>query len=164
VSQSDEANRPVWPGRFACGFGLTGVALSLYVFMADAIHAVDKSETALRNLLPVSFNWPMFSAALLLLAVPIVDVCRGVWRRRRASQNKPCRSLITGRCCRRACLPLDWPGAIPRRCAFWISRLFGFHWRCWCGGRRACSLLPSGRRSICAAFWKQPGTRWLAFL
>ena len=87
VSQSDEANRPVWPGRFACGFGLSGVALSLYVFMADAIHAVDKSETALRNLLPVSFNWPVFSAALLLLAVPIVDVCRGVWRRRRAGSS-----------------------------------------------------------------------------
>ena len=87
VSQSDEANRPVWPGRFACGLGLTGVTLGLYVFMADAIHAKDKSETALRNLLPVSFNWPVFSVALLLLAVPIVDVCRGVWRRRRAGSS-----------------------------------------------------------------------------
>ena len=87
VSQFGEADHAVWPGGFACGSGLMGVAISLYVFMADAIHAVDKSETALRNLLPASFHWPMFSIALLLLAVPIVAVCREVRKRRRASYS-----------------------------------------------------------------------------
>ena len=82
VSQCDESDRPIWPGRFASGMGIAGVALGLYVFMADAIHTADKSETSLRNLLPVSFHWPLFLVALAWLVVPVLDVCRKIWKRR----------------------------------------------------------------------------------
>jgi len=32
--------------------------------------------------LPTQFNWPVFVVAWLLLAVPIVDLCRQQWDRR----------------------------------------------------------------------------------
>jgi hypothetical protein len=83
VSRFDAVNHPIWPGRFACGAGVVGIALSLYVFMADAIQSADKSAAALRNLLPVSFNWPLFSVALALLLFPLIDVGSAIWKRRR---------------------------------------------------------------------------------
>ncbi len=50
----------------------TGVAIALYVFMADAIRVAGGGVEALRNLLPTVFNWPLFCVALLFLAAPIV--------------------------------------------------------------------------------------------
>jgi hypothetical protein len=87
VSRFDGTNRPVWPGRIPCGAGVAGVLLSLYVFMADAIQSADKSATALRNLLPVSFNWPLFLVALALLLFPLIDVVTRVWKRRRVTTS-----------------------------------------------------------------------------
>ena len=37
VSQYDQSEQPLWPGRLAWGLNLSGVILALYVFMADAI-------------------------------------------------------------------------------------------------------------------------------
>lgn len=87
IVRFDEVDRPIWPRRYASGAGLIGIALSLYVFMADAIHSPDKSATALRNLLPVSFNWPLFSGALALLLIPLVDVGSNTWKRRRVTTS-----------------------------------------------------------------------------
>jgi len=85
VIRFDEVNRPIWPGRYSSGTGIIGIALSLYVFMADAIHSADKSATTLRNLLPVSFNWPLFLVALTLLVIPVIDVACEIWKRRRVA-------------------------------------------------------------------------------
>jgi hypothetical protein len=82
VTQFDEPNRPVWPVRLAWALNFGGVALALYVFMAGAIRVAGQGEQAIREVLPVSFNWPLFAAALALLAAPIVDVGRQIWRRR----------------------------------------------------------------------------------
>lgn len=67
---SRRSNGKLW------ALNLTGVALALYVFMADALRVVDGGERALREVLPVSFNWPLFLVALGLMAVPVASVLR----------------------------------------------------------------------------------------
>jgi L-cystine uptake protein TcyP (sodium:dicarboxylate symporter family) len=52
------------------------------VFVADTIRAAGGGAEAIRRVLPTQFNWPVFAVALLLLATPIVDLCRQQWGRR----------------------------------------------------------------------------------
>ena len=59
-----------------------GVALALYVFMADAIRVAGDGVEALRNLLPVYFNWPLFLVALALISAPVVKLATELWARR----------------------------------------------------------------------------------
>ena len=92
ISQFDEPERAVWPGRWAWGLNFAGVALALYVFIADAIRAVGGGVEAVRTVLPIWFNWPLFAVALALLAAPIVDLSRQIWNRhstRQLAQAKP---------------------------------------------------------------------------
>jgi hypothetical protein len=49
---------------------LAGIALALYVFMADAIGALRQGVDAARTVLPDTFNWPLFLIALALMSVP----------------------------------------------------------------------------------------------
>jgi hypothetical protein len=56
-----------------------GVAVALYLFMADSIRVASGGVDALRNVLPQSFNWPLFCVALLLMATPILQI---LWRLR----------------------------------------------------------------------------------
>jgi hypothetical protein len=78
----DRPERALWPGAWARGLSLVGVALALYVFMADSIRALGGGAEAVRQVLPTRFNWPVFVVAVLLLAAPIVDLCRQQWARR----------------------------------------------------------------------------------
>ena len=48
-----------------------GIALALYVFMADAIRSMPQGIEAVRSVLPTSFNWTLFCAALTLMAAPV---------------------------------------------------------------------------------------------
>ena len=82
VSQFDQPDWPIWPGRRTWALNLGGVALGLYVFMADAIRSIPGGVEAIRTVLPTEFNWPLFIVALALMAVPIVDLVRQIWRRR----------------------------------------------------------------------------------
>ena len=59
-----------------------GVALALYVFMADAIRVAGDGVEALRNLLPVYFNWPLFLVALALISAPVVKLATELWAKR----------------------------------------------------------------------------------
>src|SRR5574341_213288 len=81
VSQFDQPEAPVWPGRLAWRLSFGGTALALYVFIADALRVAGHGEQAIRTVLPVWFNWPVFLVALALLSAPIVDVGRKIWRR-----------------------------------------------------------------------------------
>jgi hypothetical protein len=54
-----------------------GVALALYVFMADALRAVPEGMAATRTVLPTAFNWSVFVVALALMAAPVADMA---WR------------------------------------------------------------------------------------
>jgi len=54
----------------------TGVALALYVFMADAIAASHHGLEAVRTVLPEKFNWPLFCVALVLMSAPLWQFSR----------------------------------------------------------------------------------------
>jgi hypothetical protein len=49
-----------------------GIALALYVFMADSIRSMPQGLDATGSVLPKSFNWSLFCAALTLMAAPVV--------------------------------------------------------------------------------------------
>ena len=53
-----------------------GVALALYVFMADSLRAVDQGRDVARSVLPKTFNWSVFGIALILMAAPLVVAAR----------------------------------------------------------------------------------------
>ena len=56
-----------------------GIALALYAFMADALQVMHLGPDAARTVLPTTFNWSVFVAALALMAAPIAHL---IWRRR----------------------------------------------------------------------------------
>jgi hypothetical protein len=78
VARHDSPERPLWPGLASTRAAVLGGLLALYVFMADTLRLVLSGGglTQLRDLLPQWFNWPLFIAALALMAVPVVEVIR----------------------------------------------------------------------------------------
>jgi hypothetical protein len=56
-----------------------GIALALYIFMADALRSVHRGVEATRTVLPTDFDWPMFVVALTLMAAPVAHTA---WRMR----------------------------------------------------------------------------------
>ena len=71
---SETLPQPKWPHAWAWALNLLGVGLALYTFMASAIQVLPAGEEAIRQALPVAFNWPLFLLALALMAVPIVEM------------------------------------------------------------------------------------------
>jgi hypothetical protein len=57
--------------RASWGVSMAGILLALAVFMADSIRALPEGLDAVRQVLPTAFNWPVFGAALLLMATPL---------------------------------------------------------------------------------------------
>jgi len=55
-----------------------GITLALYVFMADSLRAIHLGLDVTR-VLPMAFKWPLFVAALTLMAAP---VAHAAWRAR----------------------------------------------------------------------------------
>jgi hypothetical protein len=53
---------------------LMGAVLALYAFMADALSVLRDGPSAVRGVLPASFNWPVFGIAMLLMAGPLLDM------------------------------------------------------------------------------------------
>jgi hypothetical protein len=74
VTQLETPEGGPWPRRGPWRLGLVGAGLALYVFMADAIGAAGGGAAALSRLLPVAFNWPLFSIAFGLMAAPVLDI------------------------------------------------------------------------------------------
>ena len=66
-------------GRLRWSLAWPGIGLALYVFMADALHAVRHGRDVAATL-PVHFNWPLFGVALILMSAPILVTG---WRMRR---------------------------------------------------------------------------------
>jgi hypothetical protein len=89
ISQFDQPDRPVWPGRRGWALNLIGVLLALYVFMSDAIKAIPGSIDAIRTVLPTAFNWPLFIVALILMGAPVIDVGTRIWRQNSAQAVEP---------------------------------------------------------------------------
>jgi hypothetical protein len=56
-----------------------GIALALYVFMADSLRAVHQGLDAMLAVLPTAFNWPVFCVAFTLMAAPVAHTV--LWKR-----------------------------------------------------------------------------------
>ena len=67
---------------------LLGAGLALYTFMADAIGAVGRGVTAVREVLPDHFNWALFGVALALMAAPVIQLIMN-WRQNPGVHRKP---------------------------------------------------------------------------
>jgi len=72
------SNWRVWILNFA------GVALALYVFMADTLAAAPHGLAAICNVVPENFKWSLFSLALLLMGAPLLQL---LWRQYFQSDN-----------------------------------------------------------------------------
>jgi hypothetical protein len=66
------ATRTVWLLNFLGG------GLALYVFMADSLRVASQGVGAIRTILPVHFNWPLFVVALALMATPVLHQIRQI--------------------------------------------------------------------------------------
>lgn len=64
--------------RSSIALALAGIALALAVFMADAWRALPGGRDAILQVLPASFNWPLFLVAFVLMAAPIVHQLVGL--------------------------------------------------------------------------------------
>lgn len=78
---------PAWSGSATWTATGLGIALALYVFMADALGAVRHGVEATRLVLPTTFNWTAFCVALALMSAPVAEIG---WRGR-----TQLRSLVT---------------------------------------------------------------------
>lgn len=58
-----------------------GIALALYVFMADSLSTVRHGLVATTTVLPKAFNWPLFWVAVALMAAPLAQTANR-WRAR----------------------------------------------------------------------------------
>lgn len=76
------ALQPVAFTRAAWTLSAIGIVLALYVFMADALRVIDEGIDATTRVLPTAFNWPLFAAAVTMMAAPIVSLVRGAGTRR----------------------------------------------------------------------------------
>ena len=65
---SDRTTDEGWAGALA---GI-GIVVALAVFMIDAWRALPDGRDAVLQVLPTTFNWPLFSVALLLMASPVL--------------------------------------------------------------------------------------------
>ena len=74
MTDSDE-NAPLFvPSKMSWIICFGGLLLSLYVFMATAIHSLVEGSGAIHNILPTQFNWALFDAALLMISAPIIEI------------------------------------------------------------------------------------------
>jgi hypothetical protein len=76
IVPSEEGNKPVRMNRQSIIIASGGVLLALYVFMTDALAALPGGMEAIQEVLPQSFNWPLFIVALILMAVPAMKIAR----------------------------------------------------------------------------------------
>ena len=62
--------------------GSMGMALALYLFMADSLKVASQGREAIRQVLPKEFAWRWFVIAAILMSVPVLALARKVWRQR----------------------------------------------------------------------------------
>jgi hypothetical protein len=74
ASQFDRARPPAMSNAWIWALNGMGIVLALNVFMADTLRVANQGAAVVRNVLPSHFNWPLFCAALLLMAAPIMEI------------------------------------------------------------------------------------------
>ncbi len=88
ASQFERAPAPLLSNWRVWVLNSIGIALALYVFMADTLRVADQGVEVICNVLPARFNWPMFCVALALMAAPVFRLARELWTQR-ALQFQP---------------------------------------------------------------------------
>ncbi|HEY6357715.1 MAG TPA: hypothetical protein VIX35_05700 [Vicinamibacterales bacterium] len=86
ATQADEQEADA---RWARALASIGSVLALALFMVDAWRALPNGRDAVLRVLPTAFNWPLFSVALLLIALPVLDQVTRRSRRSDARQTPP---------------------------------------------------------------------------
>jgi len=71
--------------RWAKTMALAGVGIALAVFMVDAWRALPGGRDAVLQVLPTTFNWPVFWVSVLLIALPALHHLLHLRRGRRSS-------------------------------------------------------------------------------
>jgi hypothetical protein len=89
ASRFERCEEPLVARWKSGAMNMLGVALALYVFMADSIRVAKGGVEALRKLLPTQFNWPLFTLALLLIAAPVMENFLWLWRKRISAVGTP---------------------------------------------------------------------------
>jgi hypothetical protein len=84
ASQFERKHPPMLSNLRPWVLNFAGVALALYVFMADSIAAAHRGLDAIRAVLPERFNWPLFCVPLLLMSTPVMQLGRRLLTRRQA--------------------------------------------------------------------------------
>ena len=90
ATQSDDG---ATEARWAWALGWSGIVLALGVFMIDAWRALPDGRDAVLQVLPTTFNWPLFWVALLLMASPALHQAAFFPTRRHPD---PCRTASAG--------------------------------------------------------------------
>ena len=93
----DGTARPGRPGRnvtndaserWSWALAAIGIVVALGVFMTDAFRALPGGRDAILRALPVAFNWPLFSIALVLMAAPVAHLVYGAISLRRPARAR----------------------------------------------------------------------------
>jgi hypothetical protein len=92
VTQSQDRLPATRFTRAAWGGSWAGIVLALGVFMADSIRALPGGLDTVRQVLPTAFNWPVFGAALLLIATPLAHTGWRSWSSRGRLAEPPTRA------------------------------------------------------------------------
>ena len=77
--------------RWAWALACVGIVLALAVFMIDAWRALPDGRDAVLQVLPTTFNWPLFWVALLLMASPALHQVAFLHVRPSPSRGNPVR-------------------------------------------------------------------------
>jgi hypothetical protein len=83
VTQFEHSPPPALSNVRVWLLAFTGIAIALYVFMADALRVVDQGVAVISEVLPSEFNWMLFLVALPLMAAPVVRELPVRWSRPR---------------------------------------------------------------------------------
>lgn len=82
ASQCERPQSSVPANLSAWILNFIGGTVSLYVFMTDSLRTASNGVDAIRSMLPVQFNWPLFLVALALMAAPVIQELKQFWPRR----------------------------------------------------------------------------------
>lgn len=86
VTQTETEQRQHWPSGLSWGLAVAGAGVALFTFMTDTLAAAPGGIKAVREVLPASFNWPVFLAGWALMAAPVVSLARQLSRWPRADR------------------------------------------------------------------------------
>jgi hypothetical protein len=70
----EECGTPIRMNTKSIMIAFGGALLALYAFMEESLAVLPGGIESLRGILPTSFNWPLFIVAMVLMAVPAMEM------------------------------------------------------------------------------------------